>query len=253
MNFFAIVRGVPDSFQNCITTFHGKPEINIGLAKQQHREYSRTLSSLGLTVIRLRADNTLPDCCFTEDTAIVVDELAIITIPGAPGRIPETIVIEKELSAFKTIVHIKQPGTIDGGDVLKIGKTIFIGASARTNQEGIRQVATIVKPLGYGVVPVKIKDTLHLKSVCTYLGRGCILLAQGYFDDTAFSEYDKVVVPKEEEYCANCLVIKGNVLIPRGFPRTKELIGKNGFPVIELDMSEIEKAEGALTCLSVIF
>lgn len=249
----AIVRDVPDSFQKCLTSFHTKVQIDVALAKHQHQQYCNTLSSLGLKLIRIEADDTLPDCCFTEDTAIVVDDFAVITIPGAPGRILETIEIEKILSPLKTIVHITNPGTIDGGDVLKIGKKIFIGNSARTNVEGISQVDTIVKPLGYEVIPVKIQDTLHLKSVCTYLGGGCILLAEGYLDDKIFSEYDKVVVPKEEEYCANCLVVKGNVLIPKGFPKTKGLIEMKGYRVVELDMSEIEKAEGALTCLSVIF
>ena len=248
----AIVREVPDSFQKCLTSFHTKVQIDVALAKHQHQQYCATLASLGLKLIRTEADDTLPDGCFTEDTAIVVDDFAILTIPGAPGRIPETIEIEKILSPLKTIVHITKPGTIDGGDVLKIGKKIFIGNSARTNEEGIRQVATVVYPEGYQVIPVKIQNTLHLKSVCTYLGKGCILLAEDYLDETFFLEYEMIIVPKDEEYCANCLVVSGNVLIPKGFPKTKGLIERKGFPVVELDMSEIEKAEGALTCLSVI-
>jgi dimethylargininase len=236
-----------------VTTFHDKQKIDVALAKQQHQQYSRTLSSLGIKLIRIEADDTLPDCCFTEDTVIVFDDYAIITIPGATSRIPETIEIEKTLSPLKTIVHIKKPGTIDGGDVLKIGKIFFIGNSARTNEEGIRQVASVIKHKGYQVIPVKIWNTLHLKSVCTYLGNGCIILAEGYLDEKVFSEYDKIIVPKEEEYSANCLVVNGSVLIPKGFPKTKKLIENKGFPIIELEMSEIEKAEGALTCLSVIF
>ena len=253
MDVFAIVREVPDSFQKCVTGFHPKMQIDVGLAKHQHQRYCTTLASLGLKLIRIDADDTMPDCCFTEDTAIVVDDLAVITYPGIPSRVRETIEIEKILSPLKTIVHIKEPGTIEGGDVLKIGNKIYIGSSSRTNEEGIKQAALVIEPKGYQVIPVKIKDTLHLKSVCTYMGKGCILLAEGYLDDTVFSEYDKVILPKEEEYCANCLVVNGSILIPKGFPKTKGLIEKKGFPVIELEMSEIEKAEGALTCLSVIF
>jgi len=252
IDFFAIVRDVSDTFQECVTSFHTKVQIDVALAKRQHRHYCNILSSLGLKLISIEADDILPDCCFTEDTAIVIDDLSIITYPGTPSRVRETIEIEKILSPLKTIVHINEPGTIEGGDVLKIGKKIYIGSSSRTNEEGIRQVALVVEPKGYQVIPVKIKNTLHLKSVCTYMGRGCILLAEGYLDDTIFSEYDKVIVPKEEEYCANCLVVQGNVLIPKGFPKTKQLIENKGFPIIEIEMSEIEKAEGALTCLSVI-
>ncbi|MFH0760851.1 MAG: arginine deiminase family protein [Bacteroidota bacterium] len=253
MDVFAIVRDVPNSFQKCVTTFHNKRKINVALAKQQHQQYCETLSSLGLKLIRIEADDTLPDCCFTEDTVIVFDVFAVITIPGAPSRIPETIEIEKTLSRLKTIVHITKPGTIEGGDVLRIGKKIFIGNSGRTNEEGIRQVASVIKHKGYQVIPVKIRNALHLKSVCTYLGNGCIILAEGYLDEKIFSEYDKIIVPKGEEYCANCLVVNGSVLIPKGFPKTKKIIENNGFPIIEIEMSEIEKAEGALTCLSVIF
>ena len=249
----AIVRGIPNTFQDCVTISHDTPKINVELARQQHEAYCKTLEQLGLKLIRIDSDDALPDCCFTEDTAIVFDDLAIITSPGTPSRVAETVEMEKTLTPLKKIYHLSPPATLDGGDVLKIDKKIFIGNSSRTNKEAIKQVAAIINPKGYEVIGVKIWNTLHLKSVCTYLGNECIILAEGYLDDKIFSQYDKIIVPKEEEYCANCLVVNKKVLIPKGFPKTKSLIESKGFYVIELEMSETKKADGALTCSSIIF
>lgn len=248
----AIVRDIPNSYQQCVVGFHDKPQINVDLAKQQHQAYCKTLEQLGLKIIRIPADNTLPDCCFTEDTAIVFGDTAIITSPGTASRVAETVEMEKTLTPLKKIFYISPPGTIDGGDVLKIDKKVYIGISARTNEHAIKQVAAIINPKGFEVIGVKIRNILHLKSAVTYVGNGCVLLAEGYVDESAFSEYDKIIVPKEEGYCANCLVVNGKVLLPKGFPKTKSLVEAKGFSVIELEMTEIEKAEGALTCLSVI-
>lgn len=250
---FAIVRNIPNSFQQCITGFSGKFPIDVTLAQQQHEHYCHTLVDLGLKLVRIEADDYLPDCCFTEDTAIVTDGLGIISFPGTESRHAEIIEMEKALTTYKKIQHIAAPATIEGGDVLKIGKKLFIGHSARTNEEGIKQVAGLVNELGYEVIPVKIHNTLHLKTVCTYLGNNCIIYADGHFDENIFSEYDKIIVPVTESYCANTLAVNGKVLIPKGFPLTRSLIGNKGYSIIELDMSEIEKADGALTCLSVIF
>lgn len=250
---FAIVRAIPNTYQDCVTLSPGKPEINVALARQQHTAYCKTLKELGLKLIRIEADDALPDCCFTEDTAIVFGDLAIITKPGTPSRIAETVEMEKRLMPLKKIHHLSSPATIDGGDVLKIYSKIFIGISSRTNEEAIKQVADIINPKGYEVIGVKIRDTLHLKSVCTYVGNGCILLAKGHLDEKIFSSYDAIIVPEEEAYSANCLVVNGKVLLPKGFPKTKSMIEAKDSSIIEMDMSEIEKADGALTCLSVIF
>lgn len=252
---FAIVRGIPNTFQDCVTLSlsHNTPKINVELARQQHATYCNTLEQLGLKLISIEADDALPDCCFTEDTAIVFGDLAIINYPGTSSRVAETVEMEKTLARLKRIYHLSPPATLDGGDVLKIDKKIFIGNSSRTNEEGIKQVAVIINPKGFEVIGVKIWNTLHLKSVCTYLGNGCIILAEGYLDDNIFSQYDKIIVPREEEYCANCLVVNGKVLIPKGFPKTKTLIEAKGFSVIELETSEAKKADGALTCSSIIF
>ena len=249
----AIVREVPDSFTQCVTSFIGSEPIDVNLARKQHKVYCETLVHLGLKLINLPADNSLPDCCFVEDTAIVLEELAIITKPGVSSRVAETIEMQRALDPVKMLYYIKSPGTIEGGDVLKIDKKLYIGTSSRTNEEGIKQVNEILSPLGYSIIPVTIKGTLHLKSVVTYLGKNTIILAEGHLDETIFSEYDKVIVPVEEAYCANCLEINGKVLIPKGYPYTKSLLVQKGFDVIELDMSEFKKADGALTCKSILF
>ena len=249
----AIVREVPDSFTQCVTSFIGSEPIDVNLARNQHKVYCETLEHLGLKLINLAADNSLPDCCFVEDTAIVVDELAIITSPGVTSRVAETIAMEEALKPIRKIYSINSPGTIEGGDALRIDKKIYIGVSSRTNVEGIKQASEILSPYGYNIIPVCINGTLHLKSVVTYLGENTIILAEGHLDETIFSEYDKVIVPVEEAYCANCLEINGKVLIPKGYPYTKSLLVQKGFDVIELEMSEFEKADGALTCKSILF
>ncbi len=250
---YAIVRDIPDSFPQCVTNFAGTDPIDVSLARKQHKEYCDTLESLGLTLIRIEADNTLPDCCFVEDTALVLKELAIITNPGVASRVAETKAMKQVLSPLKKIHYILSQGTLEGGDVMRIEKHVFIGLSARTNEAGISQVTEILSPYGYTVISVKITGTLHLKSVVTYLGNNTIILAQGHFENKVFSAYDNIIVPKDEAYCANCLSINGSVLIPKGYPKTKALIVQKGFSVIELEMSEFEKADGALTCKSILF
>jgi len=250
---FAIVRDVPESFNRCVSNSNTFDDIDTERAKWQHQQYCNTLSLLGINLIRLDTDDSLPDCCFTEDTVVIVDDLAIITSPGIKSRVAETIALEKTLSLYKNIIRINQPGTIEGGDVLIIERTLYIGISSRTNTEGIRQIAAILEPRGYWIVPVEIRNTLHLKSVCSYLGNGRIILAEGYFDLNIFSGFEKIIVPKEEAYSANCLYVNKRILIPKGFPETKELLEEKGLHVVELEMSEFRKADGALTCLSVIF
>jgi dimethylargininase len=250
---FAIVRDVPESFRESVSVLNTSHDIDLEIAKMQHLKYCNTLSKLGINIIRLDTDDSLPDCCFTEDIIAIADDIAIITNPGIQSRVAETKALEKTLSVFKDVFRITSPGTIEGGDVLKIEKTIYIGISSRTNMEGIRQFTSILEPRGYWIKPVEIRNTLHLKSVCTYLGNRRIILAEGYFDINVFSGFEKIIVPREEEYCANCLFVNNRVLIPKGFPKTKALIEAKGLIVSELEMSEFRKADGAVTCLSVIF
>jgi len=250
---YALVRGVPGTYDRCIKPGGQYERIDVALAREQHGQYRLALQDLGLTVVRIDTDERFPDCCFIEDTAIVAGETAIISRMGSPSRAMETVYVKKTISNYKKTREILHPGIIDGGDVLRIGNKIYIGLSERTNQHAVGQVKALVQDGGYEVMPIEIRDTLHLKTACTYLGQGCVVLASGCFDQTIFSEYKKIVVPGEEAYCANCLAVNGKVLIPGGYPRTRELIEKEGFETIEVDISEFKKGNGGLTCLSIIF
>ncbi len=178
---------------------------------------------------------------------------AVISYMGIGSRIHEPLEIRKVLADYKKICFIKAPAAMEGGDVLKIGKKVYIGLSRRTNQYGIQQVRSFISEDGYRIIPVKTENILHLKSACTYIGNDVILLYPGHFDRGAFSRYTKIIVPKGEAYGANCLSINGKVLVPKGFPHTKKLIENEGFETIVVEMSEFRKGDGSLTCLSVIF
>jgi dimethylargininase len=249
----AIIREIPNSFKNCITTQVNEVPIDIDKARVQHQNYCEILESLGLQLIRLEAIEALPDCCFTEDTAIVLDEIAIIANPVMSSRSGELQAIVEVLESYRELFHLKSPAHLDGGDVVQIDKKLFIGLSDRTNREAINQVKNWVKDVGYEVVSVPVKNTLHLKSACTYIGQGTVLLSPENVDPQFFSEYQIIKVPPDESYCADALAVGETVLIPSGYPDTKAKILSQGFNVITLDTSEIKKADGALTCMSVIF
>lgn len=250
--FLAIIREIPDSFKNCITTQENISPINVEKARMQHHRYCSILKSLGLQLIRIEADENLPDCCFTEDTVIVLNELAIVANPMERSRKGESEEIVKILRPLRKLFHLKEPAYLDGGDVIVIGKRIFIGLSARTNQKAIDQVEEWVKDFGYEVRGVPVQRTLHLKSACTYIGNGTMLLSPTDVDPLIFKEYSIIEVPASERYCADALIVNNTVLIPEGYPQTEKRIKDHGFELITLDTSEIKKADGALTCMSVV-
>ena len=248
---YAIVRPVPDSYDHCVRTKVEK--IDVSLAKRQHAEYRKALRKLGLELIWIEGDNTLPDSCFVEDTAVVFGEKAVICNMSVKSRAKEVNEVAKVMEKLKETYYIKPPATIDGGDVLKIEDRVFVGLSARTNLQAIQQLRKILEADNLEIVPVKVRNVLHLKSACTYLGNNCVILSKGYFDTNVLQDLRKIVVPKGEEYAADCLAINGTILMAKGYPKTKKLIEKEGFPVEELEMSEFHKGEGALTCLSIIW
>lgn len=248
---YAIVRSVPDSYDHCVRT--NTEQINVEYAKLQHKEYCKILERLELKLIRVKGNNALPDSCFVEDTAFVFDEKAIICNMSVKSRAPEVIEVTEVLGKFKEIHYVKPSATIDGGDVLKVEDRVFIGLSARTNSEAIKQVGKILRSSDLEVVPVNVHNVLHLKSACTYLGDDCVILSEGYFDTNVLSGLRKIIVAKGEDYAADCLAINGTVLMAKGYPKTKRLIENEGFRVEELEMSEFRKGEGALTCLSIIW
>ncbi|MGC9346158.1 MAG: arginine deiminase family protein, partial [Candidatus Bathyarchaeales archaeon] len=186
-------------------------------------------------------------------TAVIFRAKAIICNMKIKSRVKEVIEVAKVLEKLKETYYIKPPATIDGGDVLKIEDKVFVGLSDRTNLHAIHQLRKILEPSNLEIVPVKVHNVVHLKSACTYLRDNCVILSKGHFDTDILRDYKKIVVPRGEEYAADCLAINRTVLMARGHPKTKKLIEKEGFSVRELEMSEFRKGEGALTCLSIIW
>ena len=248
---YTVVRPVPDSYDHCVRT--NAEKIDVALAKSQHAEYRRTLQELGLELIWIKGDNTLPDSGFVEDTAVILGEKAIICNMKTKSRVKEVVEVAKTLEKLKETYHIRPPATIDGGDVLKIENKVLVGLSARTNIHAIRQLRKILENSDFEIVPVKIQNVLHLKSACTYLGNNYVIVSKGHFDTDILQDYNEIVVLRGEEYAADCLSINGTVLMAKGYSKTKSLIEKEGFFVKELEISEFRKGEGALTCLSIIW
>jgi len=246
----AIVRPVADTYDQCVRT--GNEKIDGALAQKQHRDYCEALQSLGLKLIWVKGDNTLPDGCFVEDTAFILGAKAVICNIKVPSRAKEVAEVAKVLETLKDVYYIKPPATIDGGDILNIGNRIFAGLSKRTNIQAVRQLKEIVRNDGFDITPVKVSKVLHLKSACTYLGDNYVIVAEDRFDLDALRGYSKIRVPKGEERAADCLSVNGTVLVAKGYPKTTKLVESEGFAVKELDISEFRKGDGALTCLSIL-
>ena len=248
---YAIVRPVPDSYDRCVKT--NVEKIDVALAKRQHAEYCNALRKLGLELVWVKGDNSLPDSCFVEDTAMIFEEKAVICNMSLRSRAKETVQVARVLQKLKETYYIKPPAFIDGGDVLKIEDTVFVGLSARTNLHAVKQLREILEGSNLKIVPVKVYSVLHLKSTCTCIGNGYVVLSEGHFDTSILQGLRKIIVSEGEEYVADCLAANGTVLMANGYPKTKKLIETEGFQVEALEMSEFRKGEGALTCLSIIW
>ncbi|MCG8572145.1 MAG: arginine deiminase-related protein [Spirochaetes bacterium] len=246
----AITRRPCRAMINGITTVNlGKPDYDLAL--KQHDQYIKALETCGLTVEILEADEGFPDSCFVEDTAVLIPECAILTRPGDSSRMGEVELLASHLkSKFNRVFNLKGPATLDGGDVLLVEKHFYIGLSKRTNAEGIRQFKEFVEPFGYDVTGIPVKYSLHLKSGLVYLNNNHMLIINEYHDDEMFRHYHKLNVKPEEKYSANCLWLNDKVLVANGFPATKEMVINAGYNIITLDMTEFQKIDGALTCLS---
>ena len=218
-------------------------------AVYQHRAYEDCLRRLGATAISLPAEPELPDSMFVEDAAVVVDECALITRPGAPSRRPECESIARALAPYRQLHTVEEPGTIDGGDVLRIGRRFFVGISTRTNQEGARQFATFLARYGYNTTLVRVNGCLHLKSAATLAGDR-VLVNPEWINPAVFDMPHLAVV---EPHAANVLTLGDTVIVPANFPRTAEMLERAGLRIERLDISELQKAESGLTCSSLIF
>jgi dimethylargininase len=246
----AITRAVSPAISECELTFLDRAPIDYERAAEQHRAYEECLRLLGAHVISLPALPDLPDSVFVEDPAVVLDEIAVIARPGAASRRPEAEGIAAALAPLRPLARIEAPGTLEGGDVIRAGRNLYVGLSQRTNAEGIAQLAAIAKPHGYSVTAVEVRACLHLKSGACYLGRGTMLANRGWIDAAAFAGYRLLDVA--EEWAADVLAIGDVVLMPAGFPKTAAVLEAAGFGVRTIDVSELQKAEAGVTCMSLI-
>jgi dimethylargininase len=249
----AITRAVSLSINRCELTFHQKEPIDVEKAVAQHGAYEQCLARLGLRVVHIPAEPDLPDAVFVEDTAVVTDEVAVITRMGAMSRRAEARSVAEALARYRPLEFLREPATLDGGDVMRVGRRLLVGESKRTNQEGISQLRAILEPLDYEVSGVGVRGCLHLKSGCSYIGRKSILVNRALIDSSRLEGFDLIEVPAEEPWAANALLAGETVIIPESFPRTKALLEARGFQVEAVDVSELQKAEGGVTCTSIIF
>jgi len=249
----ALTRQVGPNFAACELTFLDRQPIDVAKAIEQHRAYERCLARLGVHVTSLPSDPSFPDGVFVEDPAIVLDEVAIITRPGAESRRGEIERIAEALSPFRELRYIREPATLEGGDVVCIGKTFYVGLSRRTNREGVAQLTDILDSLGYRVVPVDVTGCLHLKSGACWAGGDTILANRDWIDIEPFHDFKIIDVPTDEPSAADVLPIGDTLLVPSNFVRTCELLEAEGLRVLPIDVSELQKAEAGVTCMSLIF
>lgn len=236
-----------------LRTFVDRAPIDANLAMRQHVELRRLLGRLGVLVRTIDTHRDLPDCAFIEDTAVVLDELAVLTSMGAADRRLELPAVAGELAKYRKVERIELPATIEGGDVLAVGRTLLVGLSSRTNLDGVKALEKTVKRHGYKVVPVPVGRSLHLKTACTALDDRTLLINSKWVDIGPLAGFELVSVPNEEPWAANVVRIDGRICMAAGNPRTTELIGQRGLQVETIDLSEFAKAEAGITCLSLLF
>jgi dimethylargininase len=249
----AVTRPVSASLGRCELTFLEREPIDVALARRQHAAYERALEGLGATIVRLSPQDDLPDAVFIEDSAIVLDELAVIPIMGAESRRAETVEVARCLGRFRPLRRLEPPATLDGGDVMVAEKTIFVGQTARTNQAAVAQLRRTTEPHGYAVQALEPRGCLHLKSACTYLGRRTVLANPEWIDVAAFEGLKVVTVDPQEPFAANAVGVGGTLLFPVDLPRTRTRLESEGFTIVPLETAELRKAESALTCMSLLF
>lgn len=249
----ALTRAVSRSLASCELTWLSREPIDINLAIAQHTRYEEALAAMGARVISLPEQPDLPDAVFVEDPLFVVDEVAILTRMGAASRRPESESLASAISPYRPVRRIREPATIEGGDIMRIGRDVFAGLSTRTNVEGIRQLSRELEPFGYRVRPVEVRGCLHLKSACCSLGDGKILANRAWLDERSLEGYEIIEVAADEPAAANLLRIGGSVLMATAFSQTAEIVRRLGLEIQTVDISELRKAEAAITCSSVIF
>ena len=249
----ALTRAVSPSLGNCELTHLTREPMNVERARTQHAAYEAALMKLGCEVVQLAGDFAFPDCVFIEDIAVVVDEVAVLARPGAVSRRGETTAVAAALARWRDLAKIKAPALLDGGDVLVAGKTIYVGMSSRSNAEGAAQLETILAPYGYRVRPVEIHDCLHLKSAASLVNEATLLINPACCDPSAFADHEILEVDAAEPKAANVLLINGTIIVPASGVATGRRLADAGATTLIVPADELAKAEGGVTCCSLIF
>jgi dimethylargininase len=252
--WFAITREISSAFQNCQLAHLPRVPIDLERARAQHDGYEWALVELGCTVRRVGSAADMPDAVFVEDAAIVFREGAVIARPGAESRRAETPAVAEALARFG-LSHreIQEPGTLDGGDVLVVGRDVFVGASRRTNTAGINQLRDIIARLGYSVRAVPVQNCLHLKSAVTAVARKTLLVNRNWVSADAFGDLTLIDVDADEPHAANALLVGDVVICSAAFPKTRARLERHGLRVRAVEVDELAKAEGGVTCCSLVF
>jgi dimethylargininase len=248
----AITREVSRSIVHCELTHLERTPIDVRRARAQHAEYEATLKHLGVAVLSLPEEPTLADSVFVEDTALVLDECAIILRPGADSRKPETESIAKVLAPYRKLFTIQAPARVDGGDILRVGKQVYIGLSSRSDTNAVEQIQDFLQPYGYEVQTAIASGCLHLKSAVTQVANDTLLINPAWTDKKHFAGMKFIEIDPSESYAANALLIGDTILYPKAFPKTRKKLEDVGIKIVDIDADELAKAEGALTCCSLI-
>jgi dimethylargininase len=249
----ALTREVSSRVGECELTHVSRVPIDVKRARAQHSAYEQALTDLGCAVKRLAAGDEMPDSVFIEDTAVVLDEVAVIMRPGAESRRGEIHGVLLALQPYRPLLRVEPPGTVDGGDVLVAGRSLFVGVTRRTNVDGVAQMRVAAGRIGYDVRAVAVRGCLHLKSAVTAVNDETLLIQREWVPADAFRGFDLIDVHPLEASAANIVRIGGRLLYGAGFPRTRDILAKRGFNAATVDVSELAKAEGAVTCCSLIF
>jgi len=248
----AITRAVSRSIKDCELTHLERIPIDLTAARAQHQQYEQTLTELGCELISLPEIPDLPDSVFVEDTAVILDEVAIITNPGAASRRPEIDSMTEVLKSYRKLIHLEPPATLDGGDVLVVGKTIYVGLTERSNAAAVNQLKAKLSTYGYQVVGVAVNGCLHLKSAVTLVAPQTLLINPVWVDKNHFPGVSFIETDEREPYAANGLLIGDFVIYPSNFPQTRQRLEANGIKLKLVEADELAKAEGAVTCCSLI-
>lgn len=248
----AVTRKVSSAMARCELTHLQRTPIDIALAREQHHAYEQALQALGCRIESLPEEPELADSVFVEDIALVFDEVAVLTRPGAASRRAETPSMAAALGKHRDLVRIESPGTLDGGDVLRVERALYVGSSSRSNVGGIAQLGALLLPFGYRVLPVTVRGCLHLKSAVTQVAPGELLINSRWVERSQFPGMRFIEVDEAEPQAANALMVGGDVIYPASHPRTADTLRRHGIRVHTLDMSETEKAEGGVTCCSLL-